>query len=147
VSKLNDHGLSHWRLGDDDTQFEFIRFMQHNGKYAVWDNAARCSRMVETDCVDLVVAGKTEVIIDPIAKKLDFSVIKAHHITGTEFAWPAEVTVVSRVALSQVHRFFTSESAPSCLKRKLRASFTLVWQFSPNIQVSRRDPGCCAAWH
>ena len=35
VSKLNDDGLSHSRIGDDDTQFEFIKSMQHNGRYAV----------------------------------------------------------------------------------------------------------------
>ena len=61
--------------------------------------------MVETDCVNLIVAGKTEIVIDAVAKKLDFSVMKAHHVTGAELAWPPEVTAASQVALSQMCRF------------------------------------------
>ena len=129
VSKLNDDRLSHSRIGDDDTQFEFIRFVQHNGRYAVWDNAARSSCMVETDCVDLIVAGETEMVIDPIAKKLDFAVIKAHHITGTELAWPAEVTAASHVALSQIRRFFINESALKLPEEKAQGKLHLGLAF------------------
>ena len=80
----------------------FITYMEINGKYAVWDNGARSGRMVETDCVDLVVAGPTELIIDPIAQQLDFSVTKGHHMTGSELVWPPEVTTTSRTAMLHV---------------------------------------------
>ena len=40
VLRLNDDNMSHMRIGDDDTQFEFIKFVPHNSRYAMWDNLA-----------------------------------------------------------------------------------------------------------
>ena len=106
-------------------QFQFIKYVEQNGRYAVWDNLARSSRMVETDCVDLVVTGETELVIDEVASKLDFRVIRPHHVTGTELAWPAEVTAASRVALSQIRRFIDNESALKLLEEKAQGKLHL----------------------
>ena len=99
VLQLNDDSFSHTQLSSDNTQFEFIKLVQHNSRYVVWDNTAWSSRMDEVDCVNLVVPRPTEVIINPIAQQLSFDTIKGHHATGSEHVWPAEVIAASCMVL------------------------------------------------